>query len=516
VRVTAQLIDARSGYHLWSDTYDRQLDDIFAIQDEIATEVVRALRLTLLDTDAAVISQTAKGDVEAYNHYLRGQAHVRLRTRSGLERALEEFQQAILIDPGYAPSYAGIAMVYALFDNYGYRDLAETGELAHRALDRALALDPHSDEAWAVRGLLLGQGPGAQHRRAEARAALERAVEINPNNAFAHLWLAGTLMPDFEAARRALHRAYDLDPLSPVIVYRRAMDAMPLADESEFDRFQAELQEVAPDWFITWQAAGNAAQQSGRLAEAALAYERAVELNPEYVGSIAPLSVILEMLGYEAQAQAILESAQRLHGSDEYRALLAAMRARRALQEDGHAAALAVYRPVIEALESPSSERLAEVALLEIGAGRPDAAEQRLRHSLRIEPGAEPGPLEDPEQLLQYLALGMALAERGEHAASARYFARLREMFGQLKAEGISFNYMPVVEGMMAHFEGQSGVLLPAMSESIRLGFRAPPATLRWFLLLEPDNAELQRMTREMKELLAEERRRYDAARAGT
>jgi TolB-like protein len=92
VRVTAQLIDARSGYHLWSDTYDRQLDDIFAIQDEIATEVVRALRLTLLDIDTIVINQTAKGDVEAYNHYLRGQAHVRLRTRSGLERALEEFQ----------------------------------------------------------------------------------------------------------------------------------------------------------------------------------------------------------------------------------------------------------------------------------------------------------------------------------------------------------------------------------------------------------------------------------------
>jgi TolB-like protein len=127
VRVTAQLIDARSGYHLWSDTYDRRLDDIFAIQDEIATEVVKALRRTLLAADEAVISQTAKGDVEAYNHYLRGQFHVRLRTRAGLERALEEFQQAIVVDAQYAPPYAGIAMVYALLDNYGYRSLARRG-----------------------------------------------------------------------------------------------------------------------------------------------------------------------------------------------------------------------------------------------------------------------------------------------------------------------------------------------------------------------------------------------------
>jgi TolB-like protein len=226
VRVTAQLIDARDGYHLWSETYDRRLDDIFAIQDDIATEVVKALRLTLLDADEQVISQTAKGDVEAYNHYLRGQSLVRLRTRAGLERALEEFQQAILIDPEYAPPYAGIAMVYALFDNYGYRSLGETNELAHRALERALALDPQSDEAWAVRGLLLNQGPGASRRMPEARAALERAIEINPNNALAHLWIASLLFPDFEAVTATLRRAYELDPLSPVIVYRQAMNAL--------------------------------------------------------------------------------------------------------------------------------------------------------------------------------------------------------------------------------------------------------------------------------------------------
>jgi TolB-like protein/Flp pilus assembly protein TadD len=310
IRVTAQLIDARTGYHLWSDTYDRQLDDVFAIQDEIATEVVKALRLTLLAGDQAVIQQTAKGDVEAYNLYLRGQYHVRLRTRDGLERALEEFQQAILIDPDYAPPYVGIAMVYALLDNYSYRGLDETGELARRALERALALDPQSDEAWAVRGLLLGQGPGAMQRQAEARAALERAIEINPNNAFAHLWRTGTLAPDLEAMRASLRRAYELDPLSPVIVYRRVMDAVQSGDEAALARFQAELEEIAPDWFITWQAAGSIALQAGEVAEAALAFERAAALNPEYAAVSIPLAMALETLGHDQQAEALLVQAQ--------------------------------------------------------------------------------------------------------------------------------------------------------------------------------------------------------------
>jgi TolB-like protein/Flp pilus assembly protein TadD len=514
IRVTAQLIDARNGYHLWSDTYDRRLDDIFAIQDDIATEVVKALRLTLLDTDEAVISQTVKGDVEAYNHYLRGQSHVRLRTRSGLERALEEFQQAILIDPNYAPPYAGIAMVYALFDNYGYRSLTETDELAHLALERALALDPQSDEAWAVRGLLLGQGPRAPQRRAEARAALERAVEINPNNAFAQLWLSGTLMPDYEAARAALRRAYELDPLSPVIIYRRAMDAVQWQDQAGFERFQGELQEVAPDWFITWQAAGSAAQQAGRLAEAALAFERALELNPGYVGSLAPLAACLEMLGYRDRAEDILAQALARQDSDVLRIVLGSIRARRALNDEGFAAAAEIYGEVIGSVAAPMDEQVAELAMLEVRAGRAADAESRLRALLDIEAGDEPGRL-DPERFLPHMVLAVVLAERGERAAAARHTAALRVLLEDMEASGMSFNFLPLVGGLLGHLEGRSGTLEAGLEESLRQGFQMPPESLIWLVPLERDDAELRRMTRMVEEVLAKERARYDAARAG-
>jgi TolB-like protein/Flp pilus assembly protein TadD len=514
IRVTAQLIDTRSGYHLWSDTYDRRLDDVFAIQDEIATEVVKALKQTLLAADETVIQQTAKGDVEAYNHYLRGQFHVRLRTRDGLERALEEFQQASLIDPDYAPPYAGIAMVYALLDNYNYRSLAETGELANGALDRALALDPQSDEAWAVRGLLLGQGPGASQRKDEARAALERAIEINPNNAHAHFWLSGLLGPDLEAMRAALRRAYELDPLSPVIIYRRAMEALQAGDSAELARFQGELEEVAPDWFMTWQAAGTSLRETGDIAQAARAFERVVALNPEYNDGVVALAGALELLGYRERAEALLTELVSRSPQPEYRLNLAALRARRVLPDEGFEAALAIYGPALEAAEKPKGEAVGDMAMLEIGAGRLADAERRLRDTLGIgDDEALPPP--EPDTVVVSMAFATLFAAQGREEELARAADQLRALFNEMRAGGLRFSYMPIVEGMLDHLEGRPGALEAGLRASISQGFNMPPEMLAWFFPLDVGGAETARLMAVMEEGLAEERRRYEAAKAG-
>jgi TolB-like protein len=510
IRVTAQLIDARTGYHLWSDTYDRRLDDVFAIQDEIATEVVKALRLTLLATDAAVIQQTAKGNVEAYNHYLRGQHHVRLRTRDGLERALEEFQQAILIDPEYSPPYAGIALVYALLDNYNYRGLEETRELANRALERALSLDPRSDEAWAVRGLLLGQGPGAMERRAESRAALERAIEINPNNAFAHLWLTNTLSPDLEAMNASLRRAYELDPLSPVILYRRTMDAISSGETGMLARFQAALEEVAPDWFMTWQAAGSIALQRGEVAEAAFAFERAAELNPEWPGGTIARAMVLETMGHLERAETMLSEA----GGPESGLMLAALQARRLAMSEDYEGAIRRYEPALAALPDATGERAAELAMLEIGAGRAADAKARLLASLSAGSTSELGS-PDFDTLLQHLALAMALYAEGRTEDVARVSAGLRALMEGLATMGLSINFMPIVEGALDHMEGQPGALETGLREAMRQGLRTPPATLYWMLPLDIDAERRRALVEMMAVELAEERRKYDAARAG-
>ena len=517
VRVTAQLVDARDGYHLWSETYDRKLDDIFAIQDNIATEVVKALRLTLLEADEQVISQTARGDVEAYNHYLLGQSLVRLRTRDGLERALEQFQQAILIDPEYAPPYAGIAMVYALLDNYGYRSLAETEELAYRALERGLSLDPNSDEAWAVRGLLLNQGPGASRRLAEARTALRRAIEINPSNALAHLWIANLLFPDFEAIGDSLRRAYDLDPLSPVIIFRRAQLELRDQDMAAFKRFQRELEEVAPDWFMTWQSAGSAAQQDGRIAAAVLAYERAVALNPEQVGGLTQLGYLLEMIGYEERAMEVLARARATRDSDDVRVAVAAMQARQALDQGRVAEAVPIYRATVESLESPVTDRIGELAMLEIGAGQVAVAEQRLREVLFKDASADTElGAATPDHLLSQLALATALWKRGEQAAADRHLQLVQDIGQELESRGIALNFMPLVVGVLDYMRGQPNRAYEGLEASIQEGFRTPPGSIEWMTPMITDRAEVARLKARMAEVLAEERAHYEAARAGS
>jgi TolB-like protein/cytochrome c-type biogenesis protein CcmH/NrfG len=512
VRVTAQLIDSRTGYHLWSDTYDRQLDDIFAIQDDIATEVVRALRRTLLPGDAQVISQSAKGDVEAYNLFLRGQFHARLRTPEGLRRALEEFQQAVLIDPDYAPPYAGIAMVYALLDNYNYRSLEATGPLANRALERALEIDPNSDEAWAVKGLLLSQGPDAKERNGEARAALERAVEINPNNAFAHLWLSGTLLPDLVAARSALQRAYAVDPLSPVIVYRQVMWSLQGGEQADIERYLGELREVAPEWFMTWFAIGTVAMQEGRVADGAVAFARVRRLNPEYLGAVSQEAFALEMLGRADAAGRLLADALERRGGEELGIALAGHRARRAIAEQGLAAGLAVYRQEIERLQTSNIEALGDLALFEISAGEPAAAERRVRSLLGI------GPEEVPDcnfsQMTPCIALVMALNGQGRRDEAAVTGARLRTMIETVRGQGFQNPVMLLIESYLGHVTGEGGSLETAMPIAIERGWRVPLPVIRWLFAGHVDAAQLERLTEMMEAELAQERARYEALQA--
>jgi len=512
VRVTAQLIDTRTGYHLWSDNYDRELDDIFAIQDDIATEVVRALRRTLLPGDAQVISQSAKGDVEAYNLYLRGQFHARLRTPEGLRRALEEFQQALLVDPGYAPPYAGIAMVYALLDNYNYRSLDATGPLANRALERALEIDPNSDEAWAVKGLLISQGPDAMERNAEARAALERAVEINPNNAFAHLWLSGTLLPDLVAARSALQRAYAVDPLSPVIVYRRVMWALQGGEQADIERYLGELREVAPEWFMTWSAIGTVAMQQGRVADAAVAFGRVRRLNPEYLGAVSQEAFALEMLGHVDQAGRLLADAMERRGGEALGIADAGHRARRALTEQGLAAGLAAYRQALEQLQTTNLEALGDLALFEISAGEPEAAERRLRALLDLSPREMP-PC-DYSQITPCIGLVMALNSLGRSEEAATVGARLQATIDQVRAQGFGTPVLLLIENYLDNLAGKPADLETAAAAAIEQGWRVPLPVIPWLFsgLVEADVVD--RLVEMMDAALAEERARYETLQA--
>ena len=155
VRITAQLIKAADGYHLWSETYDRTLDDIFVVQDDIAGEVVKALKLTLLGTTSVTRSRPV--DPEAYNLALQGRFFLDRRGRKDLERAVEYFRRSRERDPDYAPAWAGLSQAYARQADNGYVPAADGYRRAREAAEKALALDPQLADAHLAMGWIQQQ-----------------------------------------------------------------------------------------------------------------------------------------------------------------------------------------------------------------------------------------------------------------------------------------------------------------------------------------------------------------------
>jgi adenylate cyclase len=197
VRITAQLIDAKTDTHLWSETYDRELKDVFAIQDDIAQSIVDALQMTLTPKERRSIQYVATSDAKAYDHYLRGRSFMYSMSRRDYEHAITMYKQAIELDENYALAYAGMADAYS----HMYRYAEATPENAARAVaasKKAVDLDPDSAEAHASRGLSLF----ISEQYDAARAEFEQAIDLNPKLWEAHYYsgLASSSQGDFEGA----------------------------------------------------------------------------------------------------------------------------------------------------------------------------------------------------------------------------------------------------------------------------------------------------------------------------
>ena len=217
VRVNAQLIDGGNGGHVWADRYDRDLTDIFAIQDEITQAIVEQLKIKLLPKEKKAIAQAPTNNVEAYTYYLKGRQFFHNSTRVLLRLARQMFSKATEIDPLYARAYAGIAICDTRLVNW-YRAEIPTDEILAVA-DKALSLDPNIAEAHVARGLALGNdGHGEQ-----AIAAFERALATDPNNHDAHVAFARYLVThgDFQRAAPLFEQAIKLNPedwQSPLLI----------------------------------------------------------------------------------------------------------------------------------------------------------------------------------------------------------------------------------------------------------------------------------------------------------
>jgi serine/threonine-protein kinase len=223
LRVTARLVNTADGFTVWSDMFEREVKDVFTVQDEISNAIVSAISPELSGgsptTTPAATTAVATGthgtnDLQAYDLYLRGRYFFDKRGETSLRRALDYFQQAAQRDSTFARAYAGIANVYALLPLYANVRVDSVMPLALSAINRAVALDSTLPEAFASRASLLQ----ADWKWSEAERDYKRALTLDPNNASAHQWYGELLLIQDRApeALAQLKRATELDPLSPI------------------------------------------------------------------------------------------------------------------------------------------------------------------------------------------------------------------------------------------------------------------------------------------------------------
>jgi len=300
VRITAQLVDAQTGFHVWSETYDRELKDLFAIQDEIARAIGNKMQVQLAGAGPGGAQAHRTINPEAHDHYLRGLALWQRRRDAELWQAVDEFNRAIAIEPGYAEAYGGLALVYTVISDYSARiSYEEAAARTTVAAEMAMALDPSLPEPYAALGNLASN----ESNRPLARALLERAVSLRPSFATAHQWLGTAVATagDPQTGLASSERASMLDPRSPIVADNHAFVLTALGRYEDAKSVCTLALEFAPDFQQCLLEIGFSEIMLGRPEAARAALVRAAEVgNPSAVPLVNQLVDALEGNGDKA------------------------------------------------------------------------------------------------------------------------------------------------------------------------------------------------------------------------
>ncbi len=302
LRVTAHLIQTGDGQYLWSETFDRQMADIFAIQQEIAEAIADALNLRFTGESRTA----AVRDVESYQLCLKGRFQARDRTSEGVRRSLVLFEQAIARDPQSALAHSGMADVLTLMAAYGFAETSDMMERAKRSAEMALRLDAKSGEAWASFAMIVVLYDWDWEG---GRRAFRKSIELNPGNVTAHFWYASDYLSNLgriEEARASLERAIQLDPLSSTILSCRAFFTFLQRD---YERALVEYEGIAqqdPSFYRAHSSMGRTSISMGRYRDAARYLRHARSLAGEVPNILGALGEAYALDGDEAAAREAL------------------------------------------------------------------------------------------------------------------------------------------------------------------------------------------------------------------
>lgn len=308
--IKAELVDSLTESQLWGDQYNRKFSDIFAVQEEMAAEIVRSLRLKLSGQEQAGLAKRFTESTKAYQAYLRGRHHWNKRTVEGLRQALVHFQEAIDLDPNYALAYTGLADTFNILGYYNTQRPHDAYPRGKAAAARALALDESLAEAHASMGYIQVfydlDWPGAAR-------SFQRAIELNPKYATAHQWYAWYLfvMERFDEALAALRRAQALDPLS-LIINDHLGYALLLAGKP--DEALAQLiktKELDPAFPWTYWRLGSVYLKLGRYDESIAAFDTVVQMTDGGVG-LGYKGLVCAIAGRDDDARSVLARLEQL------------------------------------------------------------------------------------------------------------------------------------------------------------------------------------------------------------
>jgi TolB-like protein/Tfp pilus assembly protein PilF len=302
IRLTAQLINVEDGYHIWSNSYDRKLDDVFAIQDEVASSIAAAL----VDSFAGLEQKpaTRTDNLAAFEAYRTGRLHWWRRSPEELQKALTLFANALEQDPAFAPAYAAMADSWLLLAMYGNLTNTEATERAMPMIEKALEIDPESAEAFAALGLARWQ---IGHRDA-AESALRQAIKLNEDYVPAYLWLGGLLgeMGRLPEQSQVLQQAMVIDPLNELLAINVAGNMTSQGDYEGAKKLLQNLVSLRPDSVTLLRIMSGFAIKSGELIDGWKYASQSYDLEPESPVVIQTLADAWASVGVNDKAESLL------------------------------------------------------------------------------------------------------------------------------------------------------------------------------------------------------------------
>jgi len=482
IRVTAQLIKADEDVHVFSRSWDRNVSNVFKVQDEIAQSVLDELKVNLFGESESVISEIGTKSIEAFAEYSRGNTFLRNRGKQDFEDAIAAFEKALAIDANYTEAKVMIAKTHLLKMSYGLLDYEQAQQKSAPLIDSALADNPLLAEAHAVKGLLHWQQAGRENNEqqlANAKQHFIHALELNPSQAETYMWYGSILLQQghFNDGVLLHKKAFEIDPRSPIVGYNRAQDLVRLGRYEEAMNVFNQVVRNNPNYANAYSIAGDVSYAVGQLDQAFRMYNRAATLGDDETMWLVNSSRILIPMGMYARAQKNVDQLKErlnkkyLQKFDWLQAFV--------WLSSGNIEAFNQWTQAFEEDTQVSDQRLWR-GVSYLNSGQWQYAIDDLQAALKLS-RLENSTRIDESTIRIQLFLATAYRAMGNKLESGRFLDQVESEFSSLKQQGVTSQILRYQQGVVAALKGQKQQALSILKRAVQEGF-----VDFWFAELDP------------------------------